>query len=45
MSRILIIEDDMTINGLLRNIIEKIGYGGSFADPGGTPQDNPSGKQ
>lgn len=26
MSRILIIEDDMTINGLLRNIIEKSGY-------------------
>lgn len=26
MSRILIIEDDMTINGLLRNIIEKNGY-------------------
>lgn len=26
MSRILIIEDDMTINGLLRNILEKNGY-------------------
>lgn len=29
MSRILIIEDDMTINGLLRNILDKNGY---FAD-------------
>lgn len=31
MSRILIIEDDMTINGLLRNIIEKNGYAADSA--------------
>ncbi len=31
MNRILIIEDDMTINGLLRNIIEKSGYAADSA--------------